>query len=182
MSNVNETSDVNKVDSGVGSDVELLGEATAEPMDELSQLRAQVEELKDKHVRALAEQRNMQARNAREREEALRYAESDLARELLVVVDNLERTIAAAGSGGDAKTLIDGVKMVHEQFLKVLRGRSVEPIVSLHQPFDPNQHEALMHQPSSEHEPGTVVMEIERGYRMRDRVIRPARVAVAKAP
>ena len=156
------------------------GAAVADGGDELTQLRTKVKELEDKNLRLLAEQRNLAARNAREREEALRYAESGFAREVLEVLDNLERTLASGTTATDIKAVLDGVKIVHGQFLKALKARGIEPIAALHQPFDPAQHEALLQQPTDEHAAGTVVMEMERGYKMHDRVIRPSRVAVAK--
>lgn len=154
----------------------------AEPVDELAAARREAQEWRDKHLRALADQRNMQARQQREREESLRFAEAALIRELLIVLDDLDRTLRETKPTAQTQPVLDGVSMVREKFVKVLRSHGVERIAALHQPFDPELHEAILQQPTADHAPGTVVMELESGYRMHERVLRPARVAVAAKP
>jgi molecular chaperone GrpE len=150
--------------------------------EQIEALRAEVAELRDKHLRALAESRNVQQRAQRDRDEALRYAEAEFARELLVVLDDLERAQESARSGADPAALSEGIRISHEHFLKILRGRRIEPIEALGKPFDPNVHEALMRQPSADVAANVVMQEVARGYRMHDRVLRPTRVVVSDGP
>ncbi len=147
-------------------------EAPADP-------RQEIERLKEENLRLLAELRNVTQRAQREKAEALKYAETALAKELLPVLDDLERTLSSAADTEDAEQIIEGVRIVYEHFLKVLRHRHIKPIDTVGKPFDPDRHEALMQQPSAEHPPNTVLEEVQRGYTMHDRVIRPAKVIVS---
>ncbi len=153
----------------------------AAPADELTQLRRERDELRDKNLRLLAELQNQQKRAQRDKQEALRFAESDFARELLLVLDDFERTQDAAKTA-DAQTVADGVKIVYDHFLKILASRGVKPIDAAGRPFDPTFHEALMQMPSAAHPAGTVVQEAARGYTMHERVLRAARVVVSSGP
>lgn len=152
------------------------------PEDPLAQAERERDELKERNLRLIAEGRNQAARFQREKTEALRYAEADFARDLLVILDDLERTLESARSGADAAALIDGVRIVHEHFLKVLKDRRVEPIESVGAEFDPTYHEALMKQPSDDVPAGRVIQEVAKGYRMHERVLRPSRVIVSGGP
>jgi molecular chaperone GrpE len=139
----------------------------------------EIARLRDENLRLMAELRNLRQRAEREKEEALRYAEADFARELLIVLDDLERTQQSVKNTEDVQAVAEGVRIVYEHFLKVLRGREIEPIKALGRPFDPELHEAMMQQPSEEHPEKTVTQELARGYKMHGRVIRPAKVVVS---
>jgi molecular chaperone GrpE len=156
----------------------------ASPVGEAGDSTREVEELREKNLRLMAEMRNLQQRFQREREDALRYAEADFAREMLLIADDLERTLAAVTNADEASSskLLEGVRIVYDHFQKVLRGRRIEPIEAVGQPFDPHEHEALMQQPSDKHPPGTVMAESVRGYRMHTRVLRPSKVVVSSGP
>jgi len=149
---------------------------------EVESLQRQVSELRDRELRAMAEMRNVQQRARREKEEALKFAESSFARELLSVLDGLELAMDAVNRGADARSVGDGVRIVFDQFKKVLTAHHIEPIDAIHQPFDPNVHEAMMQQPSGDVPPGTVLQQLARGYRMYDRVLRAAKVVVSRSP
>ncbi len=149
---------------------------------EVEALRRELAELKDKNLRLLAETQNQQKRFAREKSEALRYAEGDFARDLLVVLDDFDRTLESARTAPDAKAVADGVKIVYDHFVKILQQRGVTAIEAAGQPFDPHLHEAMLQQPSTEHAAGVVIQELARGWKMHDRVLRPARVAVSSGP
>lgn len=158
------------------------GEACAPPAtpeERLAALEREVAALRDENLRIIAEARNQQQRAARERQEALKFAEADFARELLVILDDFDRTLESARGATDVKTVAEGVRIVYEHFLKVLKSRSVESFASLGQPFDPSRHEALMRQPSDEYAEGSVMNELSRGYRMHERILRAARVIVS---
>ena len=97
------------------------------------------------------------------------------------MLDNFERALEAAGDRG-RQGIVEGLDLVHRQLLSALAKHGVEPIAALGQPFDPNRHEALLKQPSADNPEGTVVAELGRGYLMKDRVLRPSKVAVSVAP
>ena len=150
--------------------------------DELTQLRREVAELRDKNLRLQAELQNQQKRTQREKQEALRYAEAEFARDLLVVLDDLNRTIEVANTAADVQTIVDGVRIIYEHFLKVLEQRQIKCIEAVGKPFNPAFHEALMQQPSTEHPAGTVLAETAHGYTMHERVLRPSRVILSSGP
>lgn len=157
-------------------------EAPEADQDLTALLKQEVQELRDKNLRVIAEARNQQQRAERERAEALRYAESSFARELLVVLDDLERTQESARTASDVQAVVEGVRIVHEHFLKILKARGIEPIVAQGAPFDPTYHEALLQQPSDDIPAGVVLQEIAPGYKMHERVLRPSRVIVSSGP
>lgn len=136
---------------------------------------------RDKYLRAKAELVNFQRRAEKDRSDALRYAYAPLVRSLLPIIDDLERVIASGEEHKDnAQAILDGVRLVFENFVKSLREHQVERIEAQGEPFDPAVHEAMMEQPSAEHAERTVLQEVARGYRLHDRVLRPAKVIVSK--
>jgi molecular chaperone GrpE len=131
--------------------------------------------------RAQADFENYQKRSQRDLVTERRYAQSPLAADLLPALDNLDRAIAAAQQAGDKGSLAQGVAMVQGQLLDVLRRHGVTRVEAQGKPFDPNQHQAVMQQPTRDHPPGTVTQVLEQGYLLYDRVLRPARVVVSAA-
>lgn len=152
-----------------------------EPEETIESLREKVVALEDTLLRAKADFVNTQRRNEKSRLEAVRFANADLMRSLLGVLDDFERALDAAGSAEDAKTIADGVRLVHENFKKALCDHGLEAIEAIDKPFDPHVHEAIMQQPVGDRDPNTVIEEVAKGYRLKDRVIRPAKVVVAMA-
>ena len=155
---------------------------------ELLSLRQQLEtketEAKNYYERLLrqaAELENYKKRSGRERDDAIRYANESLLKDLLPVVDNLERAIAHASGGGNGKPLVEGVEMVLRGLADVLAKHGAMPILAQGQPFDPTKHEAMTQVETDDHEPNSVVEELHKGYMLRDRLLRPALVSVAKA-
>jgi molecular chaperone GrpE len=147
----------------------------------LDQLRADLEGAKDRVLRSQAELENYRKRAAREIEDNRRFSDLLLIRDLLPVLDNLERTITAADKAPDAAGLLDGVKLIARQFEDVLGRFHCVRIPALHQPFDPHLHHAILQQPSDEFPPGTVVMVTQPGFQLYDRVVRPSQVIVSAA-
>ena len=145
-------------------------------------LEQQIETLRDENLRLTAELRNVAQRALREKQEALKYAEADFAKELLIVLDDLERMLESVKTAEDVQPVAEGVRIVYDHFLKVLRGRGIEAIEAKEKPFDPHLHEAMMQQPSAEHPSGIVLQEFLRGYQMHGRVIRPTKVVVSSSP
>lgn len=135
---------------------------------------------REKFLRAKADLQNYQRRAVQEQQTSVRYAVADFARSLLEVVDDLQRTLQAAEEKSSPEALVTGVRLVYEKLLKVLTENQVRPIEALGRTFDPKYHEALLQQPS--HEPdNTVIQEVQRGYTLHDRVLRPARVVISKS-
>ena len=145
-------------------------------------LQQQVAELRDKLLRGQADWDNSRKRILREKEEAVRYSGEALLERLLPVLDNFEMGMQAARSATDAKAISQGFEMVLAQFQQVLREAGVEAIDAVGQPFDPHRHEALGHQESADHPEGHVIMQTRKGYKLKDRLLRPASVFVAGTP
>ena len=161
-------------------------EPVKEAEDELSALKKELAEAKDKTLRTFAELENFRKRSARTLQDELKYANMSLIRDMLPVIDNLLRAIEAAEKQEQAgelteqgKALLDGVKMVVEQFNTVLGKHNCTPIEAVNQPFDPNFHQAITQMPSADVAPNTVLMETQKGYVLHDRVVRPSQVIVS---
>lgn len=149
---------------------------------QINKCKAEIADYKDKYLRVLADSENARKRIRQQSEESVRLQHENLLRELLPVIDNLERAVDAARGGGDGDSIVEGVEMVLRSMLDLLRARGVTQLSAVGQPFDPQFHEAVDQVESPEHAPNTIVTEFHRGYRIGDRVLRPARVTVATAP
>jgi len=168
-----------EVDKELEKDVEKGKEA--EKPDSIEALREELEAAKDRALRSQAELENYRKRAVREMQDLHRYANLPLMRDLLPVLDNIDRAIEAAEKTHDTASLLDGVKMVARQFADVFEKHHCTEIEALDQPFDPHLHEAISQQPSDDHPPGTVVMVTQPGFQLHDRVVRPSQVIVSKA-
>lgn len=162
-----------------GADMEAAGEEAAAQAQELEQLRAENAELNNRLVRAQADFENYRRRVQKEKEDLAVYANQKLLLNLLPVLDNLDRALATAPAPGDEK-LRQGVELTARSFRQILEREGVTAIEAAGQPFDPNFHEAVMTVESADHEDDVVVMEMQKGYRLGDRVIRPSMVQVNK--
>jgi len=136
----------------------------------------------DLYLRQVADLENFKKRVAREKDEAIRYGNEALVKDLLPILDNLERAVEHAELGGNGKPLLAGVEMVLKGFLEVLEKHGVTQISAKGEPFNPQKHEAFAQVESTDHEPNTVVAELHKGYFMADRLLRPSLVSVAKLP
>jgi len=148
----------------------------------LSDLRGELEEVKDRSLRAQAELENYRKRAARQMEEERRYASLPLLADLLPVWDNTVRAIEAAEKTPDVAKLLEGFKIVAGQLERVLAAHHCTRIQALHEPFDPHRHQAISQQPSAEYPPNTVLLVAQEGFLFHDRVVRPSQVIVASAP
>jgi molecular chaperone GrpE len=150
-------------------------------------LKAEVEAMKDRSLRALAEAENVRKRMERERDEARIYGVTRFARDLLTVADNLDRALAAAPASArlDADTvlkpMIEGVEATARELSAVLARHGVKTIDAAGQKFDPHLHQAIAEVPAPGQPPGTVVNVVQAGYTIADRLLRPSMVTVAKA-
>ncbi|UCC29952.1 MAG: nucleotide exchange factor GrpE [Phycisphaerales bacterium] len=156
-------------------------EKAAEQSDPLEELHKKVNKLEDSLLRTKADYQNAQRRAAIERGEAIRYANAEVMKSLLTVLDDFERSLAAAEDSNNLEAVVDGVRLVYGNLAKALRDHGLEVIDALHETFDPSVHQAMMPRPTSDYPPGTVVEEIAKGYRLYDRVLRPTKVVVSKA-
>jgi len=146
---------------------------------ELEQLRTELEEAKDRALRVRAELENYRARVHRQMEEERKYASIDLLRDLLPVWDNLGRALGAVETTRNTESLVEGVELVYDQLLKVLGKYHCVPLESLYQPFDPNFQESIAMLPNADYPPNTVIEQTTVGFRLHDRVVRPAQVVLA---
>jgi molecular chaperone GrpE len=153
-------------------------EAAGVAIDDVALLQRERDDLKDQLLRSRAEFANYQRRAKQQADSERIYAVGNLARDLLDPIDNLERATQALRSS-TAEGITAGLDMVQKQLLETLAKYGVEPISALGEPFDPNFHEAIMQQPSADQPEGTVVLELGKGYKIHDRVLRPSKVAVS---
>jgi molecular chaperone GrpE len=147
---------------------------------ELAAAKEEAKQAQDRWLRERADLENYKKRSAREREDAVRFGTEKLVRDLLPVVDNLERAVAAAAERGSDPSLTEGVALVRKTLLDALERHGVSRVAAAGERFDPNHHEAVAHIESAEHEPNAVIAEHQPGYRLHDRLLRPAMVTVSK--
>ncbi len=148
----------------------------------LEEKEKEAQENYDRWLRAVAELENYKKRMTKEKLELSKYANEQLIKEILPIVDNLERAIEHSSNPKDSKALDDGIKMTAKQLITVLEKFGIKRIEALNEPFDPNYHEAIMQLETQKHEENIVLRELEKGYILHDRLIRPSRVAISKNP
>jgi molecular chaperone GrpE len=149
---------------------------------ELAAAREEARQNHEKWLRERADVENVKKRAARERTELVKFANESVLKDLLPIVDNLERAVEHARSGGDGQPLVEGVALVLKSLLDALERHGVTRIEAKGAPFDPAHHHAMAQVETREHEPNVVVEEHQPGYRLNDRLLRPALVSIAKAP
>jgi molecular chaperone GrpE len=175
---------MSEIDTGPNGTETLPKNAPASPDGaELAALRkraAECDQYLDLLQRTRAEFENYQKRIQKDREQERRYMYGEFLRDLLPVLDNLERAIAAAQQAGEKGPLVEGVAMVQNQFLEMFKRYGVSRIDALDKPFDPHLHQAVMQQEAAGKPASTVVQVLEQGYLNQDRVLRPAKVIVSK--
>jgi molecular chaperone GrpE len=152
--------------------------------DDVQKLRAERDDLYERYARALADAKNTQKRIQAEADQRVQYANQALIKTLLPVIDNFERALAVDPEKVDAKSILKGMQIVHDQWLSVLKGQQVEEIAPTPgTPFDPTKHEALMQQDAPQYagKGPTVVNLLQKGYGLQGRTLRPAQVAVSRS-
>jgi molecular chaperone GrpE len=155
--------------------------APAADPDVVAELRRERDSLQDRLLRTAAEFDNYRKRVERERRELAAFAAADALLEMLPIVDNLERALEAS-LDADVESLRAGVELIYKQMQDLLRKRGVRAIEAVGTDFDPNLHEAVVHEPSDAHREGEVMQELQRGYTLADRLLRPSMVKVARRP
>ncbi len=172
-----------------GAEQEIT-EETAESEDEaaeelsleeqLAQARAEAADYKDRWMRSQAEFANARKRMEKQRADAYTNAKADIVLKLLPVLDDFERALENAPEAIREDSWYEGIELVERKLQTVLEGLNVSPVAAVGEPFDPNWHEAISQEPSEEHESGTVSRELQKGYKIGDRVIRPSLVVVSE--
>ncbi len=147
--------------------------------DPLAGLQADLDRFRDLAARSQADFENYKKRGAREKEDAIKYANGSLLERLLPIVDNFELGLAAARGEGESSPIFSGMSLVLKQLNDFLVESGLQPIDAVGTKFDPNLHEAIAHEPSAEVPEGVVVRQTRRGYRFRDRLLRPSSVVVS---
>lgn len=149
-------------------------------------LRDEIEQLRDEKLRLLADMENLRKRSDRDRMDSIRYGNINFARDILSLGDNLSRALDAIPKDAEKTetitNLINGLRMVQREFTSILEKHGIKKIEALNQRFDHNFHQAMMEIESEEVEEGIVIQEIQSGYNMHDRLLRPSMVGVAKKP
>jgi molecular chaperone GrpE len=153
----------------------------ADSEDAMAGLQADLDRFRDLALRSQADFENYKKRAAREKDDAVKYANSALLQRLVSILDNFELGLAAAKTHADESAIYSGMVLVQKQLNDLLAENGLEPIEAEGYKFDPNLHEATAHEPSESPE-GTVIRQARRGYRLKDRLLRPARVVVSSGP
>lgn len=160
---------------------EAAEQQTAPPKDELEEIKQELNEYKDKYLRAIAESDNMRKRLQKERQEMMSFAVSQLVAEFLSPIDHMENALKyTTQMSEEVKHWSLGFQMILTQFKDVLNENGVQPFSSIGETFDPHMHEAVETEAKEGTPSGTIIEEFVRGYKMGDKIIRPARVKVAK--
>ena len=147
--------------------------------DPTAGLQADLDRFRDLALRSQADFDNFKKRASREKEEAIKYANSSLLERLIAIVDNFELGLAAAKSEGEQSPVYSGMSMVLKQLTDFLADNGLQPIDAEGQKFDPNLHEAIAHEPNDSVPEGVVLRQMRRGYRLKDRLLRPSSVVVS---
>lgn len=166
----------NKSESGAGAQ---SAEPTGSLQESLQAAQAESKKNYDLYLRAVAEMENLRKRNQREREEYIKFASLPLIKPLLTVIDDLDRALALASPEQDYSGLHKGIEMVCQRLKEIVVSAGVEPVEALGQDFDPQYHQPLAVEASAEHPENTVIEELQKGYVMHGRVIRPSLVKVS---
>ena len=156
--------------------------STSDGDDPVASMQADLDRFRDLAMRSQADFENYKKRCAREKEDAIKYANTSLLERLVPIVDNFELGLAAARSENEKSPIYSGLSLVLKQLNDFLADNGLQPIEAIGQKFDPNLHEAIAHEASDEARENTVIRQTRRGYKFRDRLLRPATVVVSSGP
>lgn len=177
----NETeSNETDVESTETPDATVVSEAPIEEesTDPVAELEAKLEQSEEKYLRLYAEFENYKKRTRQELDTERTYRAQSVLRDILPAIDNIERALAQQGESDEFKSLHKGVEMVYESLLHSLKENGLEVIEALNQPFDPNLHQAVMQESDEHKDSGIVLEELQKGYKLKERVLRPSMVKV----
>jgi len=158
------------------------GSEQTEAEDPTAGLQADLDRFRDLALRSQADFENYKKRSAREKEEAIKYANNSLLERLVGIIDNFELGLAAAKEQGERSPIYSGMVLVQKQLNDLLAENGLQAIEAEGKAFDPNLHEAIAHEPSDQFPEGIVLRQARRGYRLKDRMLRPSKVVVSSGP
>ncbi|EGA89172.1 protein grpE (HSP-70 cofactor) [Planococcus donghaensis MPA1U2] len=173
-----ETEEQSEVVDTETPETDLPVEEEAETVDEVEELRKQLEAEQNKYLRLLADYDNFKRRTQKDKELANKFRSQSLLADLLPVLDNFERAMSATTKSEESASLLKGIEMVQKSLLEAVNREGLEEIKSVGEQFDPNFHQAVMQEKDDSAEPGVVLQELQKGYILKDRVLRPAMVKV----
>jgi molecular chaperone GrpE len=150
--------------------------------DSVAELQADLDRFRDLAMRSQADFENYKKRAAREKEEGIRYANKDLLERLVAIIDNFEKGLEAARGENEKSPIVSGMNLVLKQLQDFLTESGLQPIEAVGKKFDPNLHEAIAHEPSDKVPDGNVIRQTRRGYKFKDRLLRPSSVVVSSGP
>ncbi|QOY36198.1 nucleotide exchange factor GrpE [Anaerobacillus isosaccharinicus] len=177
----NEAEEANNVADAEQLDTEETVEVLlTEEEKQIQVLQTEVAELNNRLLRMQADYDNFRRRTRLDMEAAAKYKAQSLIEELIPAIDNFDRALAVKVDSDDAKSLLQGMEMVYRQLTDALKNEGLETIHAVGQSFDPHYHQAVMQVESDEHEPNQVIEELQKGYKLKDRVIRPTMVKVSQ--
>ena len=168
-----------KTSSSFAASATAAGAGQTDAEDPMAGLQADLDRFRDLALRSQADFENYKKRSAREKEEAIKYANSSLLERLVSIIDNFELGLAAAKEQGERSPIYSGMVLVQKQLNDLLAENGLQPIEAEGRRFDPNVHEAIAHEPSDQVPEGIVLRQTRRGYRFKDRLLRPAKVVVS---
>ncbi len=170
-------------ESAGAEDAEVTSDNDVEALkEELNQALSDAKGHQEQYLRTLADMENLRKRTQREKEDLAKFANENILREILPVIDNLERAVEHAEQSESKDGLFEGVQMTLTQFSQLLEKFGVRPVEAIGKPFDPAYHQAMGQLESDEYPPNTVVQQMQKGYQLNNRLLRPAFVMLAKAP
>lgn len=172
--------DESAVDAAAANDEAFTGAESGRETDD--KLNEELAAANERALRLAAEMQNLRNRTSREIADVQKYAALPVVRDLLPALDNIDRAIDAAEKAGEAENLLEGFRLVRQQLETTLAKHGCEPLAPQGEPFDPHFHEAILHQPSAEVPADHVTMVTQIGYKLHDRVVRPAQVIVSSGP
>jgi molecular chaperone GrpE len=176
----NETNQENTPAEPFMDAVERAEAAPDSPEAQLAQARAEADRYRDLALRNQADHENFRKRAQREKDDAIRYANMDLLERLIQILDNFEYGLTAARQSPEGGAILSGIEMVGKQLHDFLKQNGVDPVPAEGQKFDPHVHEAVAQETSKEVPEGHVISQLRRGFKLKDRLIRPASVVVSK--
>jgi molecular chaperone GrpE len=168
-----------KTSSSFAASATAAGAGQTDAEDPMAGLQADLDRFRDLALRSQADFENYKKRSAREKEEAIKYANSSLLERLVSIIDNFELGLAAAKEQGERSPIYSGMVLVQKQLNDLLAENGLQPIEAEGRRFDPNVHEAIAHEPSDQVPEEIVLRQTRRGYRFKDRLLRPAKVVVS---
>ncbi|WP_010270409.1 nucleotide exchange factor GrpE [Paenibacillus senegalensis] len=166
-------------EQSAATDQEQADEEASKEAGEIAKLRQEAEDNYNRYLRVQADFDNFRRRSRQEKEEFAKYASMKVIEQLLPIVDNFERAMESSKESRDFDALVKGLEMVFRQLDQVFKQEGLEPIQAVGEPFNPEFHQAIMQVESDEYEEGIVVEEIQKGYKLKDKVVRPSMVKVS---